>query len=133
MPLTYGGTFAPPFTDEKLADYKALAESPSTSPEVSDAMLVLHACIAQWWELPESNGAGKPHISGRGVIVPLEAEIAKTMFDAIPWKKELDAYATLFDGIDNGTDKPLRDAAFHLLWGVNELNLDREPMTTDKL
>ena len=30
-------------------------------------------------------------------------------------------------------DTQLRDAAFHLLWHVKELDLDREPITTDKL
>jgi hypothetical protein len=51
----------------------------------------------------------------------------------IPWKHELDMYATLFDGIDARTDKETRDAAFHLLWYGYEFWADREPMTSDKL
>ena len=131
MPLTFGGNFAPPFTDQKLDAYKALAES--AAPEIKDAMLVLHHCVAKWWNLPESTGAGKPHASGRGLMVPLDDSIKADLDDHIPWPKELAAYGQLFESISNETHKPLRDAAFHLLWGVQELNLDREPMTTDKL
>lgn len=29
------------------------------------------------------------------------------------------------------SNKPLRDADFHLLWFVKELNKDREPITND--
>jgi hypothetical protein len=34
---------------------------------------------------------------------------------------------------DTPSQKSLRDAAFHLLWHVVELDKDREPITADKL
>ena len=126
-----GGSFAPPLTDDKLASYMKLAE---TAPrEIADAMLTLLNCAEKWWNLPESTGGGKPHPSGRGQIVPLDATIAKKLWDHIPWKRELDSMEPLFEAIDPSKDKPLRDACFHLLWHARELDLDREPITNDKI
>ena len=126
-----GGSFAPPLTDEALADYHALALA--AEPEVRDAMLELHACVAQWWDLPESTGEGTPHASGRGQVVALDEPIKAALEQAIPWPRELTAIGTLFETIPAGTEPNLRNAAFHLLWFVTELCLDREPMTADKL
>lgn len=123
-----GGSFAPPLTDELLAAYHALALE--AGEEIRDAMLKLHACAAQWWELPESTGDGKPHPSGRGYIVALDAPIATALWEAIPWTRELDMFGALFDTLPTGR---LRNAAFHLLWFAKELDLDREPLTSDKL
>lgn len=39
----------------------------------------------------------------------------------------------LFDSIDPVAQKDLRNAAFHCLWVARELDLGREPITTDKL
>jgi hypothetical protein len=128
----FGGSFAPPLTDEKLAAYKQFADA-AADPQIRDAMLVLHNCAAQWWEQPESTGDGRPHPSGRGVIVDLDQPIAAALFDHIPWKDELDVFAARFDGIDAVASKELRDAAFHLLWFARELDLDREPLTANKL
>jgi hypothetical protein len=50
----------------------------------------------------------------------------------VPWRYEIEAMQRLFDGIDPA-EKELRDAAFHLLWFVTELERDREPVTNDKL
>lgn len=130
-PTRVGGSFAPPLSDELLAAYHAQAlEAPE---EIRDAMLKLHACAAQWWELPESTGDGKPHPSGRGYVVALDEPIATALWESIPWTRELDMMAALFEGIDAKTHKSLRDAAFHLLWFAKELDLDREPMTSDRL
>lgn len=131
MPATrtqIGGSFAPPLTDELLAAYHAQALE--ATEEVRDAMLKLHALAAQWWELPESTGDGKPHPSGRGFVVALDEPIAKQLWDAIPWTRELDMMAALFETLPVGA---LRNAAFHLLWFAKELDLDREPLTSDKL
>ena len=73
------------------------------------------------------------HPSGVGIIIPLEESIATQLFDDIPWDHEIDAIQKLCDEIDNSTQKELRDMAFHLLWHVKELSIDREPMTSDKL
>jgi hypothetical protein len=127
-----GGCFAPPLSDEKLASYKAILDGLPASP-VKDAMSECYECCAQWWELPESTNGGTPHPVGRGVIVPLDAPIREKLFDAIPWDHQLKGFASLFDGISNTTDKPLRDAAFHMLWHAVELFHDREPLTNNLL
>jgi hypothetical protein len=126
-----GGSFAPPLTDEMLAGYRDHAAK--AAPEIADAMRELLACVDHWWGLPDSKRAGKAHASGTGTMIPLEAEHADALDSLIPWRKELDNYAKLFDTIDPARDKALRDAAFHLLWHVNELDLGREPITADKL
>lgn len=133
MKLQYGGTFAPPLTDSKLAEYKALAAVHAGTP-VGAAMQTCLACCERWWDLPEPNGtATMKHPVGVGTIVSLQADHKAALDEHIPWPHELDAIQALFDGIDNETQKPLRNAAFHLLWHVRELNLDREPLTADKL
>ena len=130
MATRFGGSFAPPLNDDLVANYKAMAEALPADSQIRDAMLKLHTCCAQWWELPESTGGGKPHASGRGTIIGLDEPIKKALWEAIPWRTELDAMAKLFDGIDAIKQKPLRDAAHHLLWHANELDLDREPITS---
>ena len=143
--MRYGGSFAPPLSDELLGSYAAMiAALPARSP-VRDAMQKLLTCCQAWWELPESSGTeSRAHPSGLGTIVDLEAEHQAALWDHIPWSgqaledgtvapDELGAYAKMFDGIDPRADKPLRDAAHHLLWHVVELARDREPLTTDKL
>jgi len=128
-----GGSFAPPLTDELLMKYEALVNDLDPQFPVRDAMVKLLDCCKQWWDLPESVGEGKPHPSGRGNIVGLDEPIKKALWDHIPWSHELKAFGVLFDGIDPVKQKELRDAAHHLLWHVVELDLDREPITTDKL
>ncbi len=124
-----GGSFAPPLTDEKLTSYESLAAS--ASPEVKDAMGTCLACVKKWWGLPYSGPAGStPHPSGIGTIVPLDEPIAAALEPSIPWKHEIAAIQGLFDSIP-ASHKELRNAAFHLLWHVIELDLDREPITAD--
>lgn len=126
-----GGTFAPPLSDEAFRDYAGLIEAQSPGP-VRDALVRLHDCCKQWWNLPDSQGAATPHPAGVGIIVPLDEPIANQLFDAIPWREELDAIQALFDKIPP-ENKDLRNMAFHLLWHVKELEMDREPITADKL
>ena len=128
-----GGSFAPPLTDELLAKYKAIIDALPAQSQVRDAMQSLLVCCEAWWEQPESMGSGKPHTSGRGVMVALDEPIAKALWESIPWKEDLQGYGKLFDGIDPVKEKPLRDAAHHLLWVCFELELDREPITTDRI
>jgi hypothetical protein len=219
-----GGSFAPPLTDNLLAQYRALIDGLDPKSRVRDALEQLYRCVAQWWALPDSKRKGRKHPVGVGVIVDLEEEHAQALWDAIPWDHELDEMARLFDEIEreacarnsrqieawhgqvrddlrskhfpeqpwpkklldwmrrageelgfllgllpDGERKraeqqlaaaaefarkyrfalasksypdlpyparestPLRDAAHHLLWHVRELNLDREPVTNDKL
>ena len=129
-----GGSFAPPLTDDLIQVYQDLIDGLDCPSPVYDAMAKLMACVRQWWDLPESSPDGsQPHPSGSGVIVPLDSPIASALWEAIPWKHELDGMQALFDAIPAGTEKALRDAAFHLLWHVKELDLDREPITSEKL
>ena len=140
----FGGSFAPPLSDDLLASYQQMTDAlPAQSP-IRDAMGKLLACCKLWWELPESTGNGRPHPSGRGLIIDLDKQIADSLWDAIPWggqkledgtvaPDELGGYGKLFDSIDPKKDRELRNAAFHLLWHVTELHLDREPLSSDKL
>lgn len=124
----HGGSFAPPLTDELLSKYTQLAAG--APPEVKDAMQMLLSCVYKWWNLPESKGEGADHPSGKGKVVPLDSEISNVLQEHIPWLYQMEPLDRLFGAI---TDKPLRDAAHHLLWHVKELEMDREPITTDKL
>lgn len=126
-----GGSFAPPLSDEALVRYRELAEALEPSPH-RDAMLACCKCCQHWWDLPESDVAGRAHPL-RGMIVDLTPELKAALYDDIPWDHELDAYSKLFEEFHPVTQKELRDAAHHLLWHVRELNKDREPLTTDKL
>lgn len=134
-----GGSFAPPLSDAKFAEYKAMFAA-LPAGRVRDACDALVKCCEAWWALPEPKAAkGTPHPSGRGLVVELAGDHKKALFDLIPWSRrsngrnepdELEAVGEVLGAI---TDKPLRDAAHHLLWTVHELDLDREPITTDKL
>lgn len=126
-----GGSFAPPLGAEKIAAYRALAAS--ADPAVAEAVLALCDMVALFRETPASRNAGTPHPSGRGTIVPLEDAEIKRIWDTVPWEHEAEMYARLFDGIDPVAAKPLRDAAFHLLWFAVELGRGREPLTADRL
>lgn len=129
-----GGTFAPPLTDELLASYRKMIDGVPAKTQLREALESCFACCAKWWDLPEStNGKATPHASGRGVILDLDAPVAEALWDRIPWEEELETYGKLFDGINPASERDLRNAAFHLLWHVRELNLDREPITNDKV
>lgn len=129
----FGGSFAPPLPDAKLAEYEQLAAS--APPQVTDYMRQLIAMMRKFRETPESTRPGTPHpVSGLGLmIVPLEAKEVERIWDHVPWPQECDVMGSVFEAIDNATHKPLRDAAFHLLWFARELCADREPITNDKI
>ena len=128
-----GGSFAPPLTDALLGKYEmALNDAPR---QIKDAMTKLHALTTKWWDLPDNDGTTKvePHPSGRGTMVTLDEASLEALDELLPWPEELALYGRLFEEINPITDKDLRDAAHHLLWFANELSLNREPITTDKL
>lgn len=112
----------------------------AAAAEWTDALDKLLACVKLWWELPESTGTAddqKLKIRHRGKdvrvkITALTPDLVKQLWDAVPWAYELNAMQALFDTIPDES-KVLRDAAFHLLWYVKELEKDREPLTADRL
>lgn len=130
--------FAPALTDEGIAGYRSLVAGLPLGP-VKDALGECLRAVDAWWALPESTRTdvtrfaikhrGKDHTFA---VTPLEEEHVKSLWDLVPWGYELDAMQRLFDDIP-AEEKRLRDAAFHLLWHVKEMNLDREPSTIDKL
>jgi hypothetical protein len=124
-----GGSFAPPLTDELLAKYQASISGMDQGPVRDACATLLAACVA-WWNQPESSGSGTPHPSGRGSVVPLDYITKAALWELIPWTHEIDGIRSLLDTLPAG---PTRDMAFHLLWHVVELDLDREPITADKL
>lgn len=130
MPLQYGGSFAPALP-ANLAPYRALAEK--AEPQAREAMLKLCTMVDVFRETPDSTLPGTPHPSGMGVMVPLEAAEVERIWDHVPWEEELKMYAGWFDAIPNDTQKPLRDAAHHLLWYGYELLRDREPLTKERV
>lgn len=137
---------APPLTDEALAGYRRLIDGVPAGTELRDALEGCYACVAAWWDAPESNAPVARHwnVSHRGVAKtvperPLTPELVKHLWDVTPWMSELERLSptgppeALDTGVfDKVTDKALRDCAFHLLWHCKEVTLDREPMTADK-
>lgn len=133
--------FAPPLTDELLAEYETLIEGmPDELAETRDAMRDCLACVKAWWELPESTLPGERWRIRNTVtkkdqeyrVVPLEDEHISALYDVTPWMRELAAMEPLFDALPL-SPPALRDAAHHLLWHAKEVSLDREPLTADKL
>lgn len=128
-----GGSFAPPLSDQLIAQYRALIDNLDPRSQIKDAMQKCLKCCEEWWKLPDSSGAGKPHPVGVGTIVDLDKPIADALWEHIPWKEELEGYKAMFDTIDPVGQRDLRNAAHHLLWHAIELEMDREPLTSDKL
>lgn len=125
-----GGSFAPPIDEEKLSAYQNLFDG-CDDPKTKDALNTLARCAWHWLKLPDSEDtARRPHPVGVGTIVPLSQPIMDELFDDIPWDDELEIYQRRLDSLPEGD---LRNAAFHVLWFVKELNLDREPITSDLL
>lgn len=132
MKTWIGGSFAPPLDTDKLTRYRELADT-AVSSQVREVLHKLCDMVAKFWETPKSSLSGVSHPSGRGLIINLEDDEIKRIWDYVPYDKENKMYAELFDTIDARTNKELRDAAFHLLWFAVELEKDREPLTNDML
>src|SRR5262245_47110881 len=86
-----GGSFAPPLDAAKLASYRTLAAG--APPAVKEAMENLCAMVETFQRTPRSRLTGSPHPSGRGVIVPLEGEEIRRIWDVVPWEHECKALA----------------------------------------
>ncbi len=131
---------APPLTDALLSKYGSMILALPDSA-IRDAMAACMTCCKAWWQLPESdrqNESQRWSVTHKGedkviTLVPLRKDHEKLLDEHIPWPHEIAGIQALFDGISNETERDLRDAAFHLLWHVIELNHGREPFTQDKL
>ena len=126
--VRHGGSFAQPLSIEKVAAYRELAKQAGV--EIREAMESLCTMVEVFHETPKSKLQGFQHPSGTGTIVQLEDAEIQRIWDHVPWPRECDSMGVLFDSL---TDKPVRDAAYHLLWYARELAMDREPITTDTL
>ncbi len=86
MNVRFGIRSAPPFTDEILADYRKRIDAlPDDSP-LKQPLDSLWKCCKTWWELPESQGTKSySHPSGFGMIVDLQDDHKKSLWDLIPW------------------------------------------------
>lgn len=123
MPPLTGGSAAPPIGDEKLSQYRDLAED--APAEVREAMLELCLMVEKFLETPTTPS---------DKLTPAEAE---RLWEVIPWQKDCDAIQSLFDTLPNGPKESpewkLRNAAFHLIWYAQHLTKDLEPLTLDRL
>jgi hypothetical protein len=148
-----GGSFAPPLTDEKLAEYELLAKE-CADRKAAGYMADLCKMVRVFRETPESTEKARKHPVA-GLMVPLSEAEVKRIWDFVPWAEECDLMGAAFDKLQagecaenarllevarlSGADAPslldtrTRDAAFHLLWFARELEKDREPCTNDKL
>lgn len=133
--------FAPEITKEKLAEYEKLIETQAKG-QIAEEMTKLAGMVKKFLETPASKTKaqvvpmmavkdGKEISSAK--CVPLEDKEVERMWDEVPYDDECDRLGVLFDKISNASNKPLRDAAFHLLWYARELTRDREPMTQETL
>lgn len=144
---------APPLTDELLARYADLVVQAPMPARTRDAMQVCLRCVEAWWNLPASTE--RPDVfesrtpAGQRVtfdVTPLSDELVQQLDAHTPWAEECQLYQQLFDALPTGrqnadgsgpiTDQAaadLRNAAFHLLWHAQEITLDREPCTADRL
>lgn len=131
--VLYGINAAPPLPKEKVPVYREMGRA--LEPRLREPFMRLCDMVELFYETPASTADGVPHplAPDRAVIVPLTEDEKARMWDAIPWPDELDLYGQLFDAIDNASQHDLRNAAYHLLWFARELDLDREPITTDKI
>lgn len=155
-PTRFGGSFAPPITDDLLDQYRELAKGPEYA-EAKSYMVSLINMFDKFLDEEDSKQPKEPHPSGMGHIQKLEDKTIKKLFDHVPWPKECDAYQEAFEEIlpvaqdaensrriqeykeEGGIGLPddfkptLRYAAFHLLWFAKELSEDRQPLTNDQL
>lgn len=131
--------FAPPMSDELFASYEAEISSLS-NVEIKEALTTCLACVKAWWAAPDSTEEGvKWDITHQGKAhsfkeIPLSEDLIKALWDTTPWPSELKRFSNeMGTGLFDTLSGKIRDIAFHLLWHCNELSIDREPLTVDKL
>jgi len=123
------GSFAPPLSDAKLAEYSDLAET-ATNHVIRGHMKNLIKMLEKFRQTPASALEPKPHPVGVGTVTPLEQQEVERMNDVVPTIDDCRRINDEFDRLPNGN---LRNAAYHLLWFAVELAEGREPCTNDKL
>jgi hypothetical protein len=120
--------FAPPLTEEALGRYRKLIDDVRAKTELRATLEAVYACCEAWCRAPQA----RPMRTRKGVkpaVVPLTPEVKEALRDKLPTPQDLQKCSEVFEAIDASADKPLRDAAFHLLWHATELRCGREPMT----
>lgn len=102
-----GGSFAPPLSDELLAQYDVLVSALDSREQTTDIITQLLACVRAWWNEPDSTGGGKPHpVLGRAVaVIDLDGDIAARLWEAIPWREELEAWKPLLEPLEYAANK----------------------------
>lgn len=99
--------FAPPLTDELLAQYRALADALGLDQgAIRDAFRECLAAVEAWWELEESrtpDAVPTMRVLHRGVlgriaVTPLEAQYVQELWDLVPWPYEVTAMQQLLAG-----------------------------------
>lgn len=124
--------FAPPLTEEAMGRYAKLIDGVRPKTELRRVLDSLYACCDAWWKAPEPRKAMRTPRGVKPAVVPLDEAAKAALRGKLPTKQDLQTCSEVLDKIDAATDKPLRDAAFHLLWHATELANGREPMTRDK-
>lgn len=145
---------ATPLTEELIAKYDSIiACLPDAMREVRDAMNECMACVKKWWELPDSTRQDVQRFNtlqagqSKTILVqPLDKQLIDDLWEVTPYTRECEPWKELFEALPSGTVEEngvcrlvdpaaneLRNAAFHLLWHVIELSLDREPVTAERL
>lgn len=100
--LIFGGSFAPPLTDELLARYAAIIAGLDPKERTTAILRELEACAIAWWNEPESGGNGKPHpvFGSKVAMIDLDAEIAARLWDTTPWADDLEAWKPILETLE---------------------------------
>jgi len=125
-----GGSFAPPITPKKLAEYRTIIADHGPD-DLRDTLQDLCDLVALFGMTGESKQAKAPHPCGVGHVQLLDKGEIERIWDVCLWPWEVDALRGQCASIP--ADSPLRTPAYHLLWYAKELAEDREPCTCDKL
>lgn len=120
-----GGSFAPPITEDHVKNWPTLIAA--TNGLTRTALEVLHKLMLAHRPHKAKALKGEPHPSGKGIIMPLADDVKKACEPHLPSHAEMEIFGQLFESLGG----PIRDVAFHLLWYARELELGREPPTTD--
>jgi hypothetical protein len=101
--MRIGGNFAPPLTDELLADYRRRIDALPLRTPLRDALELLYACALAWWNVPESTAPAKRHRVGIGKMQPLDRATIDQLWDTTPYAEECQALEPLLEQVEAET------------------------------